>query len=94
MEVLGKAMKNHTINLDSSSSISSSHGHAISSSGFSFNATCTSSSDEWLIGYGESYHMAKDKAIIFALNECNTKQIFVCDDRSLSVVGFRKIQVE
>jgi hypothetical protein len=38
--------------------------------------------------------MAKDKAIFSALNECNTKEIFVGDDRSLSVVGFGTIQVE
>jgi hypothetical protein len=38
--------------------------------------------------------MAKDKAIFSALNECNTKEIFVGDDRSLSVVGSRTIQVE
>jgi hypothetical protein len=73
MEVLEATMKKHNINIDSSSS---SHGHALSASGFSFNATSTSSSDEWLIDYGESYHMAKDKAIFFSLNECNTKKIF------------------
>jgi flagellar biosynthesis component FlhA len=39
-----------------------------------------------------SYHMAKDKAIFSTLNECNTKQIFVGDDRSLSVVGSGTIQ--
>jgi hypothetical protein len=38
--------------------------------------------------------MAKDKAIFFALNKCNTKQIFVGDDRSLSVVGSGTIQVD
>jgi hypothetical protein len=29
--------------------------------------------------------MAKDREIISSLNECNTKNIFVGDDRSLSV---------
>jgi hypothetical protein len=38
--------------------------------------------------------MANDKAIFSALNECNTKEIFVGDDRSLSVVGSGTIQVE
>jgi hypothetical protein len=38
--------------------------------------------------------MAKDKAIFSALNECNTKQIFVGDDRSLSVVGSRIVQLD
>jgi hypothetical protein len=50
--------------------------------------------DEWLIDSGASYHMAKDKAIFSALNECNTKKIFVGDDRSLSVVGSRTVQVD
>jgi hypothetical protein len=31
--------------------------------------------------------MAKDKYMFSALNECNTKKIFVGDDKSLSVVG-------
>jgi hypothetical protein len=38
--------------------------------------------------------MAKDKAIFSSLNECNTKEIFVGDDKYLSVVGFGTIQVE
>jgi hypothetical protein len=83
-------MKKHNINLDSSSS----HGHALSSSDLSFNATYTSSSDEWIIDSGAYYHMAKDKTIFFALNECNTKQIFVSDDRSLNVVGYGIVQVD
>ena len=49
----------------------------------------TSSSNEWLIYFGASYHRVKDKAIFSTLNECNTKQIFVGDDKSLSVVGSR-----
>ena len=83
-------MKKHNINLDSSSS----HGHALSAFGFSFNATSTSSSNEWLIDSRESYHMDKDKDIFYALNECNTKKIFVGDDRSFSVVESRTIQVD
>jgi hypothetical protein len=93
MVSLEATMKKHNINIDSSSS---SHGHALSAFGFSFNtpSTTTSSSNEWLIDSGASYHIAKDKAIFSALNECNTKEIFVGDDRSLSVVGSRTIQVE
>jgi hypothetical protein len=47
-----------------------------------------------LLILGASYHMAKDKAIFSTLNECNTKQIFVGDDRSLSVVGSGIIQLD
>jgi hypothetical protein len=93
MAALEAMMKKHNISIDSTSS---SHGHALSASGFSFNSnsTTTSSSDEWLIDSGASYHMAKDKAIFSALNECNTKRIFVGDDRSLSVVESGTIQVD
>jgi hypothetical protein len=38
--------------------------------------------------------MAKDKAIFSTLNECNTKKIFVGDDRSFSVVGSIIAQVD
>ena len=38
--------------------------------------------------------MAKDKDIFYALNECNTKKIFVGDDRSPSVVGSGIVQVD
>jgi hypothetical protein len=93
MEALRATIKEHKINLDSSSSNSSFYGHALSASGFSFNATSTSS-DQWLIDYRASYHMAKDKAIFSALSECNTKQIFVGDDKSLSVVGSGIVQVD
>jgi hypothetical protein len=63
-------------------------------SGFSFNTTSTSSSDEWIIDSGASYHMDKDRDIFSALNECNTKKIFFGDDRSLSVEGSGIVQVE
>jgi hypothetical protein len=90
---LEAAMKKHNINIDSTSSYSS-HGHELSPSGFSFNATSTSSFDEWLIYSRAPYLMAKDKAIFSALNECNTKKIFVGDDRYLSVVGSGTFQVD
>jgi hypothetical protein len=92
MASLEETMKKHNISIDSTSS--SSHGHALFSFVFSFNATSTSSSYEWLIDSRASYHMTKDKDIFYALNECNTKKIFVGDDRSLSVVGSRTIQVD
>jgi len=37
--------------------------------------------------------MAKNKAIFSTLNECNTKQIFGVDDKSLSVLGYITIQL-
>jgi hypothetical protein len=64
MAALEATMKKHNINIDSTSS-SSSHGHALFDSGFSFNTTSTSSSNEWLIDSGEYYHMDKDKDIFF-----------------------------
>jgi hypothetical protein len=84
MVALEATMKNHNISIDPTSS-SSCHGHALSTSAFSFNTTSTSSSNEWLIDSGASYHMAKDRDMFSTLNECNTKKIFVGDDRSLSV---------
>jgi transposase InsO family protein len=60
--------------------------------GYTINST--SSFNEWLIDSGASYHMAKDKAIFSTLNECNTKKMFVGDDRSLSVVGSGTVQVD
>jgi hypothetical protein len=68
MTTLEETMKNHNINSDSKSSYSF-HGHALSSSSFSFNTTYTSCSDEWLIDFGASYHMAKvDRDRFSALN--------------------------
>jgi hypothetical protein len=32
-----------------------------------------------------------NKAIFYTINDCNTKQIFVGDDKSISVVGSRTI---
>jgi hypothetical protein len=93
MASLETTMKKHNISIDSTSS---SHEHALYASGFSFNSnsTTTSSSDEWIIDSETSYHMANDKVIFSALNECNTKKIFVGDDRSLSVVGSGIVQVD
>jgi hypothetical protein len=93
MASLEAMMKRHNISIDSTSS-SSSHGHALSASGFSFNTPSTSTFDKWLIDSGEFYHMAKDKDIFSTLNECNTKKIFVGDNRSPSVEGSGIVQVE
>ena len=57
MESLEVVMKKNNINLDSSS-----HGHALFASCFSFIATYTSS-DEWLNDSGASYHMDKDRDV-------------------------------
>jgi hypothetical protein len=74
MAALEATMKNHNISIDSTYS-SSSHGHVLSASGFSFNTPSTSTSDKWLINSGASYHMAKDIDIFSTLNECNTKNM-------------------
>jgi hypothetical protein len=92
MEALEATIKKHNFNIDSSSS--SSHGHELFTLCFSYNATYTSSYDKWIIYSRASCHMAKDKAIFSSLNECNTKKIFVGDDRSLSVAGYGTIQVD
>ena len=38
--------------------------------------------------------MDKNQAIFSTMHECNTKQIFIGDDRSLSVVGYGTIPVD
>jgi hypothetical protein len=88
MVALEATMKKHNISIDPTSS-SSSHGHALYASGFSFNTPSTSMSDKCLIDSGASYHMDKDRDIFSTLNERNTKKIYVGDDISLSVEGSR-----
>jgi hypothetical protein len=56
MESLEAVMNKHNISINYSSSYS--HGHALSAFGFTFNVTSISSSDEWIIDFGASYHMA------------------------------------
>ena len=63
-------------------------------SGYSYTASSSSTSIEWLIDSRASYHMARDKAIFSTMHECNTKQIFFSDDRSLSVVGSGIVPIE
>ena len=93
MAALEAAMKKHHISIDSSSEFNS-HGHVICASGYSYTASFSSTSNEWLIDSRASYHMAKDQAIFYTMQECNTKQIFVGDNRSLSVVGSRTVPLE
>ena len=93
MEALETTMNKHHIILDSSLE-STSHGHALCASGYPYTASSSSTSNEWVIDYGASYHMAKDQAIFSTMHECNTKQIFVGDERSLSVVGYGTVPVE
>jgi hypothetical protein len=79
MAALEAAMKKHNISIDSTSS---SHGHALVASSFSFNSnsTTTSSSDEWLIDSGESYHMAKDKAIFSVTSRSGALTKLILED--------------
>ena len=68
--------------------------HALCASGYSYTASSSSTSIECLIDSGASYHMAKDKGIFSTMHGYNSKQIFVGDDRSLSVVGSGTVPVE
>ena len=99
MEALEAAMKKHNINLEHSSPSSSGMalsacGCQASKSGYALNVSSSSPSHEWLIDFEASYHMAKNKSIFFSLNDCNTKHIYVGDDRSLSVVGSGTIHLD
>ena len=51
-------------------------------------------SSDLLVDSGASYHMAKNKAMFSSLNDCNTKNIYVGDDRYLSVVGSGTIHLD
>ena len=96
MEVVKATMEKHNNHLDNS--FTSSSRYALSSFGHSFNrsssSSSSSSSNECLIHFGASYHMAKDKAIFSVVNECNTNDFFVGDDRSLNVLGPRTIHLD
>ena len=93
MEDLEVKMKRQNIQLDTylASSLrqaNSSSSYAPSRLGYPLNGSSSSSYfDEWLIDFGASYHMRKDKAVFSTLNDCNTKNIFFGDDRYLSVEG-------
>jgi hypothetical protein len=77
MEALEATMKKHNINLDFSSFNFSSHGHALFAFGFSFNATSTLFSNEWLNDSGASYYMAKDKVIFVLLMNVTPNKYFL-----------------
>jgi len=102
MEALEVAMKKHNIHLEHSSTSTSTSSSGItlfacgcqaSWSGYALNVS-SSHSHEWLINFGASYHMAKNKAMFSSLNDCNTKNIYVGDDRSLSVVGTGTVHLD
>ena len=87
MESLEVTMNKHYIHLNTC--LISSSRHALSTSRYAHNASsfCSYYSNEWLIYFGSSNHMEKDKTMFLPLNDCKTKLIFVDNDRSLSVLG-------
>ena len=75
MEALEAAMKKHNIHVDNSSTSSSKMalstcGCQASRYGYALNVSFSSHSHEWLIDYGASYHMAKNKVMFSYLNDC------------------------
>eukprot|EP00253_Pinus_taeda_P017505 PITA_17505 len=103
MEALEAAMKKHNIHVEhsSTSTSTSSSGMALpacrcqsSQSGYALNVSSSSHSHEWLIDSGASYHMAKNKAMFSSLHDCNTKNIYVGNDRSLNVVGTGTVHLD
>jgi len=100
MEALEGEMKKHNMHLEHSSTSTSSSGITLYACGFqssrfgyALNVYSSSHSHEWLIDSRASYHMAKKKAMFSSVNDCNTKNIYVGDDRSLSVVGTETIHL-
>ena len=98
MEALEATMKKHNIHIDNFSKSSSgqtlfSYVYALSISGYALNVTSSYPSRECLIDFGASYPMGKDKAVFLGLNNYKTKNIFVGDDKSLSVVGSRRVHL-
>ena len=80
MEAFEAAMKKHHINLNLSSKYTS-HGHALCASGYSYTASSSSTSNEWLIDSGAYYHMAKDQAIfLLCMNVTPNKYLLVIID--------------
>eukprot|EP00253_Pinus_taeda_P032467 PITA_32467 len=101
MEALEATMKKHNIHLEHSSISTSSLGISLSAcgcqasqSGYALNVFSSSHSHEWLIDSRASYHMTENKAMFSSLNDCNTKNIYVGDDRSLSVVGTATVYLD
>ena len=79
MAALEAAMKKHHIILDSSSE-STSHRHALCASGYSYIASSSSTSNEWLIDFGASYHIAKDQSILLCMNVTLNKYLLAMID--------------
>ena len=80
MAALEATTKKHHINLDSSSE-SPPHGHTLCASGYSYTASSSSTSNEWLIDSGASYHMAKDQAyFLLCMNVTPNKYLLVMID--------------
>ena len=80
MAALEASMKKHHIGLDSSSE-SPSHGHELCASGYSYTTSFSSTSIEWLIDSGASYHIAKDQAIfLLCINVTPSKYLLVMID--------------
>lgn len=101
MEALEATMKKHNIHLEHSSTSTSSSGITLSAcdcqasrSSYALNVSSSSHSHEWLIDSGASYHMAKNKTMFSSLNDYNTKNIYVGDHRSLSVVGIGTVHLD
>eukprot|EP00253_Pinus_taeda_P028273 PITA_28273 len=99
MEALEAAMRKHNIHLEHSSNSSlgmalSACGYQASRSGYALNVSSSSHSHEWPIDSRASYHMAKNKAMFSSLNDCNTKNIYVGDDRSLVVLGTGTVHID
>ena len=101
MEAFEAVMKKHNIHLEHSSTSTSSSGITLSAcgcqasrSGYALNVSSSFHFHEWLIDSGASYHMAKNKAMFSSLNDCNTKNIYVGDDRSLNVVGTGTVHLD
>ena len=100
MEVLEAAMKKNNIHLEHSTTSNSSSRIELSAcgcqayqSGYALNVS-SSHFHEWLIDSRASYHMAKNKAMFSSSNDCNTKSIYVGDDRSLSIVRTGTVHID
>ena len=80
MAALEATMNKHHICLDLSSE-STSHGHALCASCYSYTASSSSTSIERLIDSGASYHMAKDQAsFLLCMNVTPNKYLLVMID--------------
>ena len=93
MATLEAAMKKHHIILDSSSE-STSQGHALWLLVILMLHLLLLLQMNGSLILEHLIIWLRIKPYFFTMHECNTKQIFVGDDRSLSVVGFGTVPVE